>query len=58
MTSAERIQAIRDLEKCLEKMTSKGWTLESLETKDSRSEDFQAYISLSISGIDIEKGVL
>jgi hypothetical protein len=58
MTSAERVDAIRQLEKLLLKITDKGWILESLRTEDARSEDFQAWIHLSISGVDVEKGVL
>jgi hypothetical protein len=59
MTSKERVEAIQQLEKLLMKITNQGgWTLEALETKDSRSEDFQAWIHLSIAGRDVEKGVL
>lgn len=59
MTSAERIKAQRDLERCIAKIVAKGWSLESIETCDAASEPFRAIVHLKIEGLDyVEKGVM
>lgn len=59
MTSAERMKAQRDLERCVAKIIAKGWSLESLSTMDESAEPFRATICLKIEGLDyVSKGVM
>jgi hypothetical protein len=59
MTSAERMKAVREVEKMVQRIVAKGWRCEKIETCDEGNEPFRVAILLSTEGYDREpeKGI-